>query len=397
MSKISNTTAYPTTAPASGDLLIGTDINDSNATKTFTIGSVVALAPADTLSEVLTAGNTATNDINLTGNVFLTGTGNIVMSGGITATTGNISAVGYQASSFFQGALLNVTNIQDAAGNTGTAGQHLVKNAVNALEWGAGSADTLANVLAAGNTATTYIALSGPTGYLTATYVAPIDIKDNAGNLGTASQTLVKSAANALAWETVASNTLAEVLAAGNTATNNIILTGNVTCTNLTATADVNGDVFNATTSVTTPLMDATDIQDNASLNGTAGQYLRKSAANALTWETVADPTLSAVLAAGNTATNDITLTGNIALTGNLTGSGDITRTGAVTITGGITSTATVEGSALKGNSGVPLKVPGIDTYDNNAAAILGGLAVGDVYMTTAANANGQGILMVRF
>ena len=332
MSKISNTTAYPTTAPASGDLLIGTDINDSNATKTFTIGSVVALAPADTLSEVLTAGNTATNDINLTGNVFLTGTGNIVMSGGITATTGNISAVGYQASSFFQGALLNVTNIQDAAGNTGTAGQHLVKNAVNALEWGAGSADTLANVLAAGNTAT-----------------------------------------------------------------NNIILTGNVTCTNLTATADVNGDVFNATTSVTTPLMDATDIQDNASLNGTAGQYLRKSAANALTWETVADPTLSAVLTAGNTATNDITLTGNIALTGNLTGTGDITRTGAVTITGGITSTATVEGSALKGNSGVPLKVPGIDTYADDAAAAA--LATGDVYMTSgtaAAPLNVAGILMVK-
>ena len=31
--KNSNTTAYPTTAPASGDLLMGTDINDSNAAK----------------------------------------------------------------------------------------------------------------------------------------------------------------------------------------------------------------------------------------------------------------------------------------------------------------------------------------------------------------------------
>ena len=72
MSKISNTTAYPTTAPADGDLLIGTDINDSNATKTFTIGSVVALTPADTLSEVLTAGNTATNDIILTGDITCT-------------------------------------------------------------------------------------------------------------------------------------------------------------------------------------------------------------------------------------------------------------------------------------------------------------------------------------
>ena len=45
----------------------------------------------------------ATNDINLTVNVILTGTGSIVMSGGTTAATGNVSAVGYQASSFFQG------------------------------------------------------------------------------------------------------------------------------------------------------------------------------------------------------------------------------------------------------------------------------------------------------
>ena len=77
MSKISNTTAYPTTAPADGDLLIGTDINDSNATKTFTIGSVVALTPDNTLAEVLTAGNTATNNIILTGDITCT---NIIRS-----------------------------------------------------------------------------------------------------------------------------------------------------------------------------------------------------------------------------------------------------------------------------------------------------------------------------
>ena len=332
MSKISNQSAYPATTPVSGDFLIGTDVSDSNATKTFTVGSIVALTPDNTLAEVLTAGNTATNNINLTGNVILTGTGSIVMSGGITAATGNISAVGYQASSFFQGALLNVTNIQDGLGDTGLAGQ-----------------------------------------YLSAT--------------GTGLQ-----------WQTVGANTLSEVLTAGNTATNDINLTGNITCTNLTATQDVNGDVFNATTQVSTPLMDATDIQDNANLNGTAGQYLRKSSpGNVLAWETVAAPTLSTVLAAGNTATNDITLTGNIALTGNLTGTGDITRTGAVTITGGITSTATVEGSALKGNSGVPLKVPGIDTYADDAAAAA--LATGDVYMTSgtaAAPLNVAGILMVK-
>ena len=329
MSKISNTTAYPTTAPADGDLLIGTDINDSNATKTFTISSIVALAPANTLSEVLTAGNTATNDINLTGNVTLTGTGNIVMSGGITAATGNISAVGYQASSFFQGALLNVTDIQDGAGNTGTAGQSLVKSAANALEWGT---------------------------------------------------------------PTVPANTLAEVLAAGNTATNNINLTGQINLTGaIIASGDISGAGLTGTVTVTTPTLVATDIQDNATLNGTAGQYLRKSAANALTWETVADPTLSSVLTAGNTATNSITLTGDISCT-NITIS---TQSQAQRYI----ATDYVEADYLKGSGTNALRLPNLNSFADNAAAVAGGLSAGDVYQTdgtAAAPLNVAGILMVR-
>ena len=309
MSKISNTSAYPTIAPADGDLLIGTDINDSNATKTFTIGSVVALTPADTLSEVLTAGNTATNNIVLTGNI-------------------------------------------------------------------------------------------------TCTTIIPTDIQDGTAATGTAGQYLRKSAANALAWETVGANTLSEVLAAGNTATNNIVLTGDISCTNLTATTDVNGSVVNATTQVSTALLDATDIQDNANLNGTAGQYLRKSAANALAWETVAPGAapLADVLLAGNSATN------NIVLTGDFTGTGNITRTGTVTITGGISSTLSITsgvdmeavgfvaaGSYLKGNGTNALKLPNLQAFRDDAAAAA--LTAGDVYQTDgtgAAPLNVAGILMIK-
>jgi len=350
MSKISNQSAYPAATPVDGDYLIGTDISDSNATKTFTVGSIVALTPADTLAEVLAAGNTATNNIVLTGN--------------ITCTT------------------IIPTDIQDAAGNTGTVGQHLVKNAANALEWGAGSADTLANVLTAGNTATNDINLTGnitltnggtpgvgsivmsgsitaatgtvsavgfqASSYFQGALLNATNIQDVAGNTGTAGQYLRKSGANALAWETVGANTLSEVLTAGNTATNNIVLTGDISCTNLTATTDVNGSVVNATTQVSTALLDATDIQDNANLNGTAGQYLRKSAANALAWESVAPGAapLADVLLAGNSATN------NIVLTGDFTGTGNITRTGTVTITGGISSTLSI-------SSGVDMEAVG--------------------------------------
>jgi hypothetical protein len=348
MSKISNTSAYPTIAPADGDLLIGTDINDSNATKTFTIGSVVALTPADTLAEVLTAGNTATNNIVLTGDISCTN---------LTGTTSITTP------------LIIPTNIQDAAGNTGTVGQHLVKNAANALEWGAGSADTLANVLAAGNSAANGITLTGATGIIASTVSVPTDIRDNAGNLGTAGQTLKKSAANALAWETVGDNTLAEVLAAGNTATNNIVLTGDIACTNLSSTLVVSANTVEATVSVTPQ-----DIVDNASATGTAGQYLRKSAANALAWETVTSttPTLSDVLAAGNSAANGISLTG---------------------ATGGIAINTQAE---IGGTT--PLKLTSIAAHRDNADAVASGLVAGDVYQTDGtgvAPLNVAGILMV--
>ena len=39
MSKISNTTVYPTITPTSDDLLILTDVSDSNATKTCKVSN----------------------------------------------------------------------------------------------------------------------------------------------------------------------------------------------------------------------------------------------------------------------------------------------------------------------------------------------------------------------
>tara|TARA_R100001463_G_scaffold131712_1_gene191899 strand:+ start:30 stop:1193 length:1164 start_codon:yes stop_codon:yes gene_type:complete len=387
MSKISNQSAYPAATPVSGDYLIGTDVSDSNATKTFTVGSIAALVPADTLSEVLTAGNTATNNILLTGDITCT---NIIP-----------------------------TNIKDNNGNTGTAGQHLVKSAANALEWGTGTADTLQNVLTAGNTATNdinltgdinctnLIASAGVTGTLvvgntsvTTPLVRPTNIEDSIGSTGLAGQYL-RFQPGGIVWETVGANTLQEVLTAGNTATSNVNLTGQINLTGaIIATGDIGGAGLTATTTVTTPTLVATDIEDNTNLNGTAGQYLRKSAANALAWETVVPSVanLSAVLTSGNTATN------NIVLTGDLTGTGDITRIGSMSLTGDISATFSITalqqieaGSYLKGSAANALKLPNLQAYADNTAAAAAGLAVGDVYVTTAANTNGQGILMIRF
>jgi hypothetical protein len=154
----------------------------------------------------------------------------------------------------------------------------------------------------------------------------------------------------------VSDNTLSEVLAAGNTATNDITLTGNITCTSIIPT----------------------DIQDGGGNTGTAGQALVKSLSNALEWVDI-NLDLESVLAAGNTATNDIDLTGNLEVDGDVTISSTIFLDGLIDI-----------------GSAIPLRMTAITAYDDDAAAALAGLTQGDVYQTTAANPNGAGVLMVK-
>ena len=151
-------------------------------------------------------------------------------------------------------------------------------------------------------------------------------------------------------------NTLSEVLAAGNIATNDIKLTGDITCTSIRPT----------------------DIKDAGGNTGTVGQYLIKSVSNTLLWEDLS-LTLEEVLAAGNTATNDINLTGDINITGDMVVSNKLFVDVLIDIP-----------------SAIPLRMTAITAYDDDAAAGLGGLTQGDVYQTTAANANGAGVLMVK-
>lgn len=74
MTKISQ---YPEiTTPDVDDLLVGTDVENSNATKNFTIQSIVDLVSSEagitpTLQQVTIAGNTTTNDIELVDNASI--------------------------------------------------------------------------------------------------------------------------------------------------------------------------------------------------------------------------------------------------------------------------------------------------------------------------------------
>jgi len=114
--------------------------------------------------------------------------------------------------------------------------------------------------------------------------------------------------------------TLQDVLNAGNTATQDIILTGNITqsggALSLGGTVrDFNGDL------------------------GANGETLVCNASGQLVFGSgLTNQNLEQVLAIGNTATNNINLTGNITQTGNHSVTGDITQTGgSINLTGNIT------------------------------------------------------------
>jgi len=93
MAKISNLIAYPTVTPTLGDYVVGTDISDGNATVNYSFQSIADIMPTPTLEEVLAEGNTATNNIILTGNISISGTygdtsGDVGTAGQVLSSTG---------------------------------------------------------------------------------------------------------------------------------------------------------------------------------------------------------------------------------------------------------------------------------------------------------------------
>ena len=98
MAKISNTTSYPQVVPSLDDYVIGTHIagTPTNQTTNFKISDIKTAIGADTLQEVLDAGNVATQDIVLTGDITLTdASSDLLMNGGnIEVQTNNLDILG---------------------------------------------------------------------------------------------------------------------------------------------------------------------------------------------------------------------------------------------------------------------------------------------------------------
>lgn len=180
------------------DRLIGTEAirptpsSTPLATKNFSLGELLNLFssefPAASLQAVLNTGNSATQDINLTGE--------------ITAT------------------VIKPSNIEDTSGSQGTTFQFLSKGATS-INWVDLPTYNLQSILDAGNTANQNIVLNGN---ITSTLIIPENIQDGLSSLGVVGQVLTKTSTG-IEWSNISIPTtagLADVLSVGNTANNTI-------------------------------------------------------------------------------------------------------------------------------------------------------------------------------
>ena len=225
MAKIST---YPSadTPLLLSDRLIGTEaprvppLPTPLATKNFSLSELLNLFsvnfPAASLQEVLDMGNTATQNIYLTGQIDVD--------------------------------VIKPVNIEDTTGSQGTTFQYLSKG-TSSISWVTLPVDNLQAVLNSGNSATQNIKLVGN---ITSTLVTPENIKDELSNLGSSGQILTKTATG-IKWANSSVPTapsLADVLSTGNSATNDINLTGNVYATTFVKSGGLSSQFLKADGSV---------------------------------------------------------------------------------------------------------------------------------------------------
>ena len=283
MAKIST---YPVDGLIStDDFIIGSDAENVNITKNFTVGGILSLSD---LQAVLDNGNTATSNIVLTGNVSAT---NVAASAAVSAVTGNITTVNataVNASSSMNTDELEVTGLlYDGTASEVTNGQFL-KSTASGILWATLPVDTLNAVLTAGNTTALNIVSTGDisadtlqagTGLTTAKIELSGLFYDQSTSEGTPGQVLTSNGTGVL-WDdlpAVVTPTLNQVLTSGNTTALNIVSTGDVDANSVNVTdAAVTG----------TLTLDGTIEADGS--EGTVGQYLRSAGAGQpVTWATL--------------------------------------------------------------------------------------------------------------
>jgi len=386
MARIENTTVYPTVTPAASDLLIGTDVNDSNKTVTFTVADIVgAGSVAQDLNSVLTTGNTSALSIVLTGDITCVGLLPTTISAqGSVGTAGQYLTSTGTGLQWINPPTVAVSTLQETLteGNTTTLGINMNGSDLIVSEAGGGiTVNNPAFLTVSGlTTFTNTVSINGSTLNFDATGL----ISDGAGSTGTAGQWLaVNSAATGLEWSNTlpasALPTLQQVLTTGNTAasigmtfsgTGALVLgaSNNITSSGSNTYSGNNRFTAVGSTASTSALYIAGTVHDLTSI-GTAGQIFTATGTG---WNWAAPAvqtnTLQQVLDTGNSATGanaSITLSGTITPATVTDGSGSTGTAGQVlSSTGtGLQWTATGTGAVTNisavtdVSNGVPLSV----------------------------------------
>lgn len=407
MAKIENTKVYPTVTPAMDDLLIATDVSNKNETVTFLVSDLIGgTGVLQGLQSVLDTGNTATQNINLTGNVTVIGT--------VAPTT--------------------IT----ALGSTGNAGQILSSTATG-LQWinsPSTSCCTWNDSLLSGNIATTQPIVDGVLfdvinagGGVNILNPATLSnsgisnfsgqvninstilnfnttgqINDGAGATGTAGQWLT-STGTGLAWSSTIPPSsccdLQSTLNIGSTSLNQgMSFTGT---SSITMAAGVSigssGDNVFGGTNTFNGVVEINDcLEDSNGLCGTVGQVLT-STGSATLWTSggaIGTQDLQGVLDTGNTATGanaSITISGTIDPGSITDGSGSIGAAGQVLSWNG--ASLSWINTATAGVADIALTPALFNTTAITAGALISNIAGGTSSLTLLKYSGGSDIGMV--
>ena len=332
MAKIENTTVYPTVLPAASDLLIATDVSNNNKTVTFLVSDIVGPGGVDQdLQSVLTTGNIATENINLTGNINVIGTvyPTTVTAVGSTGSPGQIlSSTGTGIQWIFPGSNViptwNETLISDP-----TSTEDAIMSSAYMTFNGAGGGIVINSPSTLLNTGTSIfngsVSINSTSlGFNnTGTIIA-------GGTVGTAGQFLT-STGTGVAWSSTlppgSCCTLQETIAAGNTSVSqSVTMSGSGIWTfGINNSIDSFGtnewsgnNIFSATgTTITTSAINLSGSLSDGTTTGTVGQVLTSTGSGGVSWAAAGGGTqdLQSVLDLGNTATGgnaNITISGFI-------------------------------------------------------------------------------------